>query len=126
MCEYSLLEKFGLINLSDNFLTVFHDLFTLWNLFGLFFPSFRIYHFITINLTLVSWTVLGYFYGLGYCILTDIHYGLKYCRGEFNLPSSYIQLRILELFGVLPDLEITNYVLGISFSFLLIASDFLF
>lgn len=106
----------------DIFLTFFHDAFSIWNCLAWIFPKLRFLHFITINLTFLSWIGLGYFYGWGYCFLTDYHYNIKYQLGERNLPPSYIQLRIYEIFGILPDLELTNWILGILFSLLLIIS----
>lgn len=100
-------------------MTIFHDLFALWNLLAWMIPKFRKIHFITIHLTLFSWVGLGYFYGWGYCFLTEYHYSIKYQLGERNLPPSYIQLRVYEIFGILPNLELTNWVLGIMFTLLI-------
>lgn len=99
----------------DVSLTVFHDLFTLWNCLAWLVPKFRTWHFLTINITLFSWMGLGYFYGWGFCFLTEYHYQIKHSLGERNLPPSYIQLRCQEIFGFTPNLETTNLVVGIIF-----------
>lgn len=126
-CEFPQLLELGLLNITDTSLTIFHDAFTIWNLIGWIFSGLpRKIHFIGIHLTLFSWVVLGYFYGLGYCIITDVHYSIKYCMGQTHLPPSYIQLRIQDIFGLLPNLEITNTVVGIIFVILLLVSEFLF
>jgi hypothetical protein len=42
-------------------------------------------------LTASSWLVLGYFYGLGYCFLTDWHWQVKRALGVRRLPGSFIK-----------------------------------
>lgn len=44
-----------------------------------------------VGLTAASWLVLGYFYGLGYCFLTDLHWHVKRSLGVRHLPSSFIK-----------------------------------
>ena len=123
MCSELSFEVFKLL---DVFLTLFHDIFTIWNSIAWLFKRLRKLHFYTINLTFLSWIGLGYFYGWGYCFLTDIHYQIKACVGKTNLPPSYIQLRILELTGFLPNLEITNWTVGISFCLIFVFSYYFF
>ena len=42
-------------------------------------------------MTLVSWSLLGIFYGFGYCPCTDWHWDVKRKLGETDLPASYIK-----------------------------------
>jgi hypothetical protein len=44
-----------------------------------------------VGLTAASWLVLGYFYGLGYCFLTDLHWHVKRSLGVRHLPGSFIK-----------------------------------
>lgn len=44
-----------------------------------------------VGLTAASWLVLGFWHGLGYCFLTDIHWRVKRARGVTHLPSSFIK-----------------------------------
>ncbi|MCX7998495.1 MAG: DUF2784 family protein, partial [Leptospiraceae bacterium] len=88
----------------DFFLTFFHDVFILWNCLAWLVPKFRTWHFVTINLTLFSWLGLGYFYGWGFCFLTEYHYQIKHSLRERDLPPSYIQLRFQESLGFTPNL----------------------
>ena len=46
----------------------------------------------TLILTFISWVGFGYYYGFGYCFLTDWHWQLKEKAGETDLPLSYIKL----------------------------------
>jgi hypothetical protein len=58
---------------------------------GWIFPKTRKLHLITIALTFGSWFILGFWYGFGYCFLTDWHWDVKKKLGETNLPSSFIK-----------------------------------
>src|SRR5690606_33751764 len=58
---------------------------------GWIFPKTRKLHLITIGLTFGSWFILGFWYGFGYCFLTDWHWDVKRKLGETNLPSSFIK-----------------------------------
>lgn len=55
------------------------------------------------SLTLFSWLALGFFYGIGYCFLTDWHYQVLEARGYTSLPYSYITFLIERLFGSGPS-----------------------
>jgi hypothetical protein len=61
------------------------------NLFGWIHPRTRNLHRVVVCLTLASWLLPAPWYGLGYCVLTDVHWGIKEQLGEQNPPSSYIQ-----------------------------------
>ena len=66
--------------------------------FWLFRPTLRMAQ-MTLVLTAFSWIVLGYFYGFGYCFLTDWHWQLKASLGETNLPNSYIEYLLEKVSG---------------------------
>ena len=74
----------------DVFLSVFHGVFTGFNLLGWIWRKTRRLHLFTIGLTMVSWFGLGVFYGIGYCPLTDWHWQIKHRLGQTDLPYSYI------------------------------------
>ena len=87
----------------DWFFTLFHALFTLFNLFGWAHPRTRKIHLVTISLTLLSWVGLGLFYGFGYCFLTDWHYQVLHRLGHKNLPYSYITFLLERISGTKHD-----------------------
>ncbi len=92
----------------DIFFTVFHTLFILFNLFGWMSRRFARWNFITLMLTFISWTLLGVFYGFGYCPFTDWHWSVLRQLDYGNLPPSYIQFIIYRLTGWLPPADITD------------------
>lgn len=57
-------------------------------------------HLIILFVVLFSWIALGYWFGFGYCVLTDWHWTIKKHLGETELPSSFIAWIVKKLFGV--------------------------
>jgi len=76
---------------ADWLLTVAHVAVVLGFMF-LWIPksTIRLHRWI-VGLTAASWLILGYFYGLGYCFLTDLHWQVKRSLGVRRLPSSFIK-----------------------------------
>ena len=105
------------------FLDVLHLFVITFNLVALTKKNMRQYHFILINLTAFSWLILGYFYGWGYCFLTDIHLYIKGLLGEINLPSSYIAY-LLSWFSISINQDFVDLVIALIFSLLFFAYFF--
>lgn len=75
----------------DYSLLVFHVLLTAFNALGWIYKPTRKLHLAVICLTLASWTVLGVFFGWGYCPITDWQWQVKRALGETPLPNSFIK-----------------------------------
>ncbi|PLX04887.1 MAG: DUF2784 domain-containing protein [Marinilabiliales bacterium] len=84
----------------DAFFIIFHSLFTLFNITGWVWKKTRKIHLITMIITLLSWTVAGIWYGLGYCFCTDWHWQIKTKLGEIPDTHSYIVYLIKETTGI--------------------------
>ncbi len=84
----------------DIFFVVFHTTLILFNLFGWIWKKTRLANFITLVLTAASWFILGIFYGIGYCPLTDWHFNILRKLGEHGLPGSYIKYLVDRLTGL--------------------------
>lgn len=84
----------------DWFFTIFHSLLIVFNLFGWIWKSTRKWNLATILLTAGSWLILGIFYGIGYCPLTDWHWDVLHRLGEIGLPHSYPQYLINRVTGI--------------------------
>ncbi|WP_258103311.1 DUF2784 domain-containing protein [Marinoscillum sp. MHG1-6] len=83
----------------DYFLTIFHSLFILFVLAGWAFPQTRKVHLLALILVLAAWVVLGFFIGTwGYCPLTDWHWDIKRSLGQGDLPSSFVEYILEQLF----------------------------
>ena len=83
----------------DKLLEFTHLFLIFFNLFGWVSKKTRPFHLITLLSTLFCWFVIGLWYGLGYCPLTDYHWQIKQEIGETNLPSSYIKYILDPLFS---------------------------
>ncbi|MFS4460528.1 DUF2784 family protein [Bdellovibrio sp. HCB2-146] len=94
------------LHVLDYFLHILHFAVIISNLFLWWFPSTLKTSQITIVGTLISWLVCGYFYGWGYCFLTDWQWQVKDKLGEENLPYSYITylLHKLGIYAIDPRL----------------------
>ena len=75
----------------DFLLTLLHLLIIGFNLFGWIWKSTRKLHFCLVIATIFSWVVLGFWYGFGYCPLTDWQWQVKAALGERDLPNSFIK-----------------------------------
>ncbi len=76
------------------FFFVFHVALILFNVFGWAFRRLRRANLITLIATLFSWVVLGFFYGFGYCFLTDWHWDVREKLGYETESNSYIHFLI--------------------------------
>ena len=84
----------------DYFFIVFHTVLIIFNVFGWIWRRTRKLNLVFLLLTGGSWTILGIFYGFGYCPLTDWHFAVLRKLGQYNLPSSYIKYLVDRLFGL--------------------------
>jgi hypothetical protein len=88
-----------MLKLLDFFFTGFHTILILFNLFGWIFPATRRLNLIVLVLTGGSWFILGIFYGIGYCPLTDWHFTVLQKLGYISLPDSYITFLLQRFSG---------------------------
>lgn len=75
----------------DIFFLLFHSSIVLFNLFGWICKRTLKLNLITLLLTGGSWFILGIFYGIGYCPLTDWHFQVLRKLGQYDLPTSYMK-----------------------------------
>jgi hypothetical protein len=99
----------------DVFFIVFHSLLIVFNLLGWLYRPLRRLNLITLLLTGASWFLLGAFYGLGYCPLTDWHWQVLYALGEQSLPTSYVQYLAERLLGIEMSTKTADILTGLGF-----------
>ena len=85
--------------LLDYFLDFVHLFLIFFNLFGWISKKTRTYNLICLLMTLSSWFIVGLWYGIGYCPLTDYHWKVKTQLGYENIPSSYIKYLLDGIFS---------------------------
>jgi hypothetical protein len=84
----------------DKFFFAFHSALMVFILFGWIWRKTRIANLIVIFLTAFSWTVLGIWYGFGYCPSTDWHWQVRMKLGYIDMPSTYTKFLIDSLTGL--------------------------
>jgi hypothetical protein len=75
----------------DYLFTLLHLIIIGFNLLGWIWRSTRKLHLLFVLLTAASWLLLGIWYGIGYCPITDWQWQIKERLGETNLPNSFIK-----------------------------------
>jgi hypothetical protein len=115
----------NMLRFLDIFFVVFHTLLIFFNLFGWIIKSLRRVNLITLLLTGGSWFILGIFYGIGYCPLTEYHWQILHKLGQYNLPDSYISYLINRFTGYLPGAQITEDLTLVLYLIALVVSIFL-
>ena len=106
----------------DIFFLSFHTILIFFNLFGWIYKKTRKINLITLTLTGASWFILGIFYGIGYCPLTDWHWTVVKKLGKTNIPNSYIKYLFDRLTGLDINSILVDYLTAICFFIALIAS----
>ncbi len=108
--------------LIDYLFVVGHTALILFNLTGWIWKTTRRWNLVTLLFTGGSWLLLGLFYGLGYCPLTDWHFNVLHHLGESGLPASYIQYLVERLSGLIisvklaDTLTLTGYLAALAIS----------
>ena len=115
----------SLYELLDKFLIFFHTFLILFNLFGWIWKRTRKINLVSLLLVAFSWIILGFWYGIGYCPLTDLHWHVKYMIGETDLPYSYIKYLVDFYFNTNSNPIIVDYITAISFVLSLFISVYL-
>lgn len=92
----------------DLFFVVFHTVLIIFNLFGWIWHKTRLLNLITLLLTAASRFILGIFYGMGYCFMTDWHWQVLHELGVYDLPNSYISYLVERITGTLPNQDLVD------------------
>jgi len=111
--------------LLDWFFVIFHTAIIIFNLFGWIWDKTRRANFFLLLLTGCSWFILGIWYGIGYCPITDWHYNILNILGEKNLPNSYVQYLIERVSGIVLDPKMVDLAVIIFFFLALCNSIYL-
>lgn len=110
-----MVESEFLLKIGDYFFLIFHTALVLFNLFAWLHKPLLKWHLFTIVITFASWGILGIWYGLGYCPLTDWHFEILRKLGESDLPNSYINYLFQRIFSFsLPSDMVDALTLGFS------------
>lgn len=109
----------------DWFFTLLHLIIIGFNLLGWIWKKTRKLHFIFVLLTAGSWLILGIWFGLGYCPITDWQWQVKERLGETNLPNSFIKYLADGITGSDISTNIIDTVTALSFAIAVFLSVYL-
>ncbi len=101
--------------LLDYLLTLIHLCIVGFNLTGWIWPATRKLHLIVICMTAGCWLILGIWYGIGYCPITDWQWQIKEQLGETNLPASFIKYFADKITGLDISANLIDVITAFSF-----------
>lgn len=101
--------------LQDYLYTGLHLVIISFNLLGWIWPATRKLHFICVLLTAGSWLLLGIWYGIGYCPITDWQWQVKEKLGEKDLPASFIKYYADKISGRSISAALINFLTAFLF-----------
>src|SRR5687768_18439227 len=105
-----------MLQLLDILLTLVHLILIGFNLLGWIWAKTRKLHLICILLTAFSWLVLGIWFGMGYCPVTDWQWQVKRKLGETDLPASFIKYFADKITGMDFSASLVNTVTVVVFA----------
>jgi hypothetical protein len=111
-----------IFKLLNYFFFFFHTFLIFFNSFGWIFPKIRKWNLASLLLTAFSWSVLGIWYGWGYCFCTDWHWEVRERLGYHDMSNSYIHFLILKFTGINFSVSLVNKVALVVFFSSLILS----
>ncbi len=92
----------------DWFFVIFHSGLIIFNIFGWIYKPTRKWNFLALCLTAASWFILGLFYGIGYCFLTDWHWQVLRKLSEYPFETSYVQYLFRRIFSIRVSAEFAD------------------
>jgi hypothetical protein len=111
-----------MLQLEDILFTLLHLIIIVFNLFGWILPTTRKANLICLLTTGASWFILGIWYGLGYCPITDWQWRIKEKLGETNLPNSFVKYYADKISGADISAHTIDIITAVSFFTALIIS----
>lgn len=111
-----------MLQILDITLLVLHLLVIGFNLTGWIWPATRKWHLLLVGITSCSWIIGGFFYGFGYCFLTDWHWQVKQGLGVGNLPVSFIKYGLDSITRISFDSGTVDLITGITFGLIVVLS----
>ncbi|SFB81514.1 Protein of Unknown function [Parapedobacter composti] len=123
--KYVYLRNMTGLKLLDVFYTLLHLLIIGFNLTGWVWQATRRLHLYSVLATAGSWLLLGIWYGIGYCPITDWQWQVKAKLGERDLPNSFIKYQVDKLTGADVDAAVIDTTTAVSFAAVALISFYL-
>lgn len=104
------------LKILDLLLTILHFLIITFNLFGWIWRPLRKLHLVSVLIIVVCWFILGIWFGIGYCPLTDWQWHIKQKLGEQNLPGSFVEYYAVKISGGPVSTRLVDSVTALCFA----------
>ncbi len=108
----------------DILLTFIHLAIVAFNLFGWIPKATRKANFVSLALTASCWFLLGIWYGMGYCPVTDWQWQVKERLGEKNIPANFIEYVAEKAFNRDFNSRFVSNVIAVCFILAVLASAY--
>jgi hypothetical protein len=99
---------------------IFHTGLIVFNLVGWAFPRTRRWQLYTLAATALSWFVMGFWRGIGYCLCTDWHFQVRRQLGYSDDSPTYVHLLIKSMTGANLDHNLVQSGTAMGFAFCLL------
>lgn len=99
-----------MLAVANIFFFVAHTSLIVFNLLGWIPRKTRKLNLITLSLTVSSWTLMGVWNGMGYCVCTDWHWQIRRAMGIEETADSYLVLMVRNVWGWDPPIGLVNAV----------------
>lgn len=106
----------------DVFFVFLHLAIIGFNLLGWIWLKTLRWHLVSIILTAGSWFIMGIWYGMGYCFITDWHWQIKRKLGAEDLPNSFITWFAQQTWPGPVNPEVIDWLTAIGFALAAILS----
>ncbi len=106
----------------DVFFVLLHLAIIGFNMLGWIWQRTLRWHLLSIVLTAGSWFLLGIWYGMGYCPITEWHWQVKQKLGAEDLPGSFITWFAQQIWPGPVNPEFINLLTGVVFALAAILS----
>ncbi len=113
-----------LLRIIDILFTLLHLVIIGFNLLGWTWPRTRKLHLICVAVTAGCWFILGIWFGIGYCPITDWQWQIKEKLGEHNLPDSFIKYCVDHISGNSISTTVVHITTAICFLLAVLLSAF--
>lgn len=98
------------IHIGNRFFLVCHTALILFNALGRIWKKTRWANLISLLFTAGAWLLLGSFFGIGYCLLTNWHFEIVRQLGQTDIPYSCIRYFTERLIGFSRNALVTDIV----------------
>lgn len=103
---------FWLLHVLNVLFLLVHTGLIVFNLVGWGWRRTRRWHLATLAMTAGSWFLLAPWYGVGYCLCTDLHWQIRRELGIVDAERGYVQFLVRVLTGWRPEAGLVRNVTG--------------